>query len=198
MWRLTIACFVGVGWAGAGAEPAGPRGEVLWPYRSTGTLAIDGSLVVALPAALPAGLARGVGLGVASGRRFAWGARAAWATATESARAWQVTHDDLRLRVTGAVQGAAGRGTIALRLGLGGTLVHESRVRHQGMRAGLSGDVLAPGAYAMLPAADLDLVVAVHVAGPWRFVLGAGPSVDVVEGRLRGGWSAQLGIGWQP
>jgi hypothetical protein len=109
-----------------------------------------------------------------------------------------VTHSDLRLRATGGLQKAAGRGTIGLRLGLGGTLVHETRVRNQGMRAGLSGSELEASALRLVPAADLDAVVALHVAGPWLLVTSGGPSVDVLDGKLHAGWSAQLGVAWQP
>ena len=202
MWRAIVVLACGVGLsrtsrADDGAQLASTREET-WGYRSTGDVMVDGGLVVGFPAALPTGLARGVGLGVTSGRSLAWGARAAWVTATESSLPWTVTHSDLRLRATGAVQAAAGRGVVALRLGLGGTLVHESRVRNQGMRAVLSGDALATSTFAMLPAADLDVVVALHVAGPWLLVTSGGPSIDVLDGALHGGWSAQLGLAWQP
>jgi len=93
---------------------------------------------------------------------------------------------------------SAGRGTIGLRIGVGGTLVHESRVRNQGMRAGLMGSELETSAFRLLPAADLDAVVALHVAGPWLLMTSGGPSVDLLDGKLHGGWSAQLGVAWQP
>jgi hypothetical protein len=199
MCRLVVvlACCVGLPRTSHADDGTLLSGDP-WRYRSTGDLAVDAGLVVGLPAALPTGLARGIGAGVTSGRRLAWGARASWVTATESSQVWTVTHSDLRLRVTGAVQATPGRGTIGLRLGVGGTLVHESRDRNQGMRAGLSGAALATSTYEMLPAADLDLVIALHVTGPWLLVTSGGPSVDVVDGALHGGWSAQLGIAWQP
>jgi len=167
-------------------------------YRSSGELAIDAGLAVGLPAALPTGLATGVTAGVAAGRTLAWGARASWVTATESSLPWTVTHSDLALRVTGAIQAAPGRGIIGLRLGLGGTLVHETRVRNQGMRAGLTGSALETSALALLPAVDLDAVVALHIAGPWLLVTSGGPSVDRHDGALHAGWNAQLGVAWQP
>jgi hypothetical protein len=45
---------------------------------------------------------------------------------------------------------------------------------------------------------DFDAVVALHVAGPWLFMMSGGPSVDVLDRKLHGGWSAQLGVAWQP
>ena len=198
MWRpaVFVACCVGL------SSTSHADGALLtddtWRYRSTGGVVVDGGLVVGFPAALPTGLAKGAAVGVASGRWLAWGARASWLTATESSLPWKVTHSDLRLRITGALQKAAGRGTIGLRLGVGGTLVHESRVRNQGMRAGLSGSELETSALSMLPAADLDAVIAVHVAGPWLVVTSGGPSLDILDGELHGGWTAQLGIAWQP
>jgi hypothetical protein len=169
-----------------------------WRYRSTGDVMVDGGLVVGFPAALPTGLATGAGAGVTVGRTLAVGARAVWVTATESSLPWMVTHSDLRLRVTGGVQATPGRATIGLRLGLGGTLVHETRVRNQGMRAGLTGSDLQTSTFAMLPAADLDAVVALHIAGPWLLVTSGGPSIDRVDGRFHSGWTAELGVAWQP
>lgn len=199
MWRTTlvIACCLGLPRAGR-AEDGALLTDDTWRYRSDGDLIVDGGLAVGFPAALPTGLALGLGAGVSVGRDLAWGARAAWVTTTESSLAWTVTHRDLRLRATGAVHRAAGRGTLGLRLGLGGTLVHESRVRNQGMRAGLSGAELSSSSYAMLPALDLDAVVAIHVAGPWLLVTSGGPSLEVLEGKLHAGWTAQLGVAWQP
>src|SRR5262249_57342476 len=91
-----------------------------------------------------------------------------------------------------------GRGTIGLRLGLGGTLVHETRIRNQGMRAGLTGSDLENSAFAMLPAADLDAVVALHIAGPWLLMTSGGPSLDIHDSKLHAGWRAGLGGPSQP
>jgi hypothetical protein len=198
MWRLAfLAVCVGLP-CSALADDGTLLGDDTWRYHSSGDVAVDGGLVVGFPAALPTGLATGVGAGVTMGRTLALGARAAWVTATESSLPWTVTHSDLRLRTTAALQAAPGRATIGLRLGLGGTLVHETRVRNQGMRAGLSGSELETSSFAMLPAADLDAVVALHIAGPWLLVTSGGPSIDLVDGKLRGGWSAELGVAWQP
>jgi hypothetical protein len=201
MWRpaVVLACCIGLPHTSS-ADSGALLTDDTWRYQSTGNLAVDAGLVVGFPAALPTGLSEGVGAGVSmtSMPWFAWGARASWVTATEASLPWTVTHSDLRLRVTGAVQKAAGRGTFGLRLGVGGTLVHESRVRNQGMRAGLSGSDLETSSFAMLPAADLDAVIALHIAGPWLLVTSAGPSLDRFESKLHAGWSAQLGVAWQP
>jgi hypothetical protein len=199
MWRpaVCLACCLGLPRA-SHADDGALLTDDTWRYQAAGELAVDGGLVLGFPAALPTGLAKGIGAGVTVGRQLAWGARASWITATESSLPWTVTHSDLRLRITGALQKAAGRGTIGLRLGLGGTLVHESRVRNQGMRAGLTGSDLESSAFTMLPAADLDAVVALHVAGPWLLMMSGGPSVDLFDSKLHAGWSAQLGVAWQP
>src|SRR5262245_29035713 len=202
MWRQAAVLAWCIALSAAARPSAAGTGALLdddtWRHRSDGDLAVDGGLVVGFPTALTTGLSRGIGAGVTMGRGLAWGARAAWVTATESSLPWKVTHSDLRLRITGALQKSAGRGTFGLRLGIGGTLVHESRVRNQGMRAGLSGSDLENSSTTMLPAADLDAVVALHVAGPWLLVTRGGPSLDVLDGKLHGGWSAQLGVAWQP
>jgi hypothetical protein len=167
--------------------------------REGGPLLVDGGLVFGFPTALPTGLSRGIGGGVTFGEcPLRWGARAAWVTATEHGTAWEVTHSDLRLRITGSAQHDAGRGSIGIRAALGGTLVHETRERHQGMRAGLTGDELEQSAFVMLPAADLEAVVAVKIIGPWLLMMSGGPSVALVDGNLRASWTAELGVAWQP
>ncbi len=182
----------------SGAEPSHLASDS-WTYQRSGTIAVDAGLTVGLPTALPTGLARGIGAGVTlGGCPFRWGARAAWVTATESTMAWSVTHSDLRLRLTGAVEQAAGRGTFGLRLGAGGTLVHESRVRSQGARAGLTGSELETSTFTMVPAADLELVVSLHVLGPWLLIVSGGPSLALVDGEASTAWIGQLGVAWQP
>jgi len=129
---------------------------------------------------------------------FACGARASWSTATESSIAWTVTNADLDMRVVGAIQRDIGRGRLALRLGVGSTIVHETRLRNQGSRAGLTGGDLETSTLAALPAGDLEAVVALHIAGPWLLMVSGGPSVSIVSSTLRTGWASQLGVGWQP
>jgi len=186
----------------AAADPVTPEGPMFtddtWKVHSAGNVTVDGGFVTGFPAALPTGLTTGVGGGVTVGQTFAWGARASWSSATESSIAWTVDHADLRLRLTGAVQKAAGRGTFALRLGLGTTVVHETRTRNQGMRAGLTGSDLETSAVDALPAGDLEGVVGLHIAGPWLVVVSAGPSLAIVDGSAHASWTAELGIGWQP
>ncbi len=170
----------------------------LWSYRSTGDLVIHGGLVVGPPTALPTGLSTGFGTGFTRGRTLVYGARASWSTATESTMAWTVTHRDLRLRLTGGLQHVAGRGTFGLRLGLGGTLVHEARLRSQGERAGLTGDDLSTSALALLPAADLEAAVSLHVWREWLVSVSGGPSLALDGGRALAGWTATLGVAWRP
>lgn len=171
----------------------------VFAVRPGGAFVIDGGLVLGFPAALPTGLSKGIGGGVTFGAcPLRWGARAAWVTATESTLAWEVTHSDLRLRVTGSAQHDAGRGSLGLRLGAGGTLVHESRLRAQGMRAGLTGSELETSTFAMVPAADLEAMVSLHVIGPWLLVMSGGPSVALVDGAPHTSWTAELGVAWQP
>ena len=190
MRRLSfLACLFATRHALAQPQVATDSFEV----TSRDDLVVDGGVLVGAPTALPTGLSRGVVAGVARG---AIGARVAWSTATETDLAWRVTHGDLRLRVTAALQRAVGRGTFALRLGLGATIVHETRSRHHGARAGLVGDDLATSAFALLPAADLDAVIGLHVAGPWLVLMSGGPSLAVEDG-ARASWSAQLGVAWQ-
>jgi hypothetical protein len=188
--------------APASAEPAKSDAPLFsddtWRVSSTGDLRVDAGFVTGFPAALPTGLTSGAGGGVTVGQTLAWGARASVSTATESTIAWTVQHVDLRLRMTGAVQKAAGRGLLALRVGLGTTVIHETRTRNQGMRAGLSGSDLETTALDALPAGDLEGVIALHIAGPWLAIVSGGPSLAIVDGGAHASWTAELGIGWQP
>jgi len=166
--------------------------------QSSGPLAVDAGLVLALPATWQTGLSSGVGAGVAHGRRFAWGVRGSWSAATESSLVWTVSHDDFRLRGVAVLQQPAGRGVFALRLGLGPTFVYEHRLRNQGARAGLTGTDLESSALAAFPGGELEGVVTLHILGRWSLVLGGGPTAIVADGAMHVGWTAQLGAGWQP
>ncbi len=160
---------------------------------SKGSLILDGGVLVGEPAALPTGMSTGVSLGISRlcGCHFEYGARFGWSSATENSQFWTVTHDDFRLRAIGAIHHQAGRGTVALRLAIGATVVHEVRMRNQDMG-------LDSRAFDTLPAADLEAVFAVHVTGPWLAIVSAGPSFDNFQGSLVTGCMSQLGIGWQP
>jgi hypothetical protein len=174
-----------------------PADDDLFRARAGGPVTVDAGLVLALPVALGTGLSTGAGAGVTVGRgHFVWGARAAWSTASESSVDWIVTNAELKLRLAGAVQQRAGRGRFALRLGLGPTIVHETRLRQQAMRVSLAGSQTST--YDAAPAADLEVVVAVHVAGPWLLTMAAGPSLTIIDGGAHWGWTALLGAGWQP
>lgn len=178
--------------------PPPPSDSDVWAVRSTGRLAVDAGLILGRPAAWETGMTSGVGAGLSVGRRLTWGLRASWSTATESSEVWTVTRQDVRLRAAAGVQHAAGRGAFALRLEVGPTLVHEGRTRNQGMRAGLTGSDLETATWAALPAADLQAVVTLHVAGPWLLIVGGGPSLTYASGAMHGGWMVQIGTGWQP
>lgn len=201
---MRAAWTFGLGLVAALAGPAAADGRLLaddaFATRGGGAWLLDGGVATGLAPALPAGLATGLGVAVtrACGCRWFDGARASWVAASASGEAWTVRHDALALRATGGLRHQAGRGTVALRLGVGATFVREHRLRNQGARAGLEGDALETSALATLPAAELEGVVAVHVAGPWLLVVSGGPSVSWLAGRARGGFDAALGVGWQP
>ncbi len=163
-----------------------------------GDLVLDGGFIVGLPSALPTGLSTGIGAGITRmcGCHFSYGAAASWTSATEASEIWTVTHGELRLRATGSLRHDVGRGTLALRLGLGTSIVHEDRIRNQGERAGLMGSDLEQTTTEALPAADLEAVITLRIAGPWAFVLAAGPTATWFDSHLRGGWTAELGVAW--
>jgi hypothetical protein len=121
---------------------------------------------------------------------LAWEARASWSTTTESSIPWTVTQSDLRLRIGGVIQNALGRARVGIRLGIGPTVVHETRLRN--------GGALETSAFSTLPAGEVEAVVAVHLFGPWLFTVSGGPSAAIDGGSLRGGWVSLIGAGWQP
>lgn len=165
--------------------------------HSTGDVALDGGLVVGVPSALPSGISTGVGVGITRtcGCYLAYGARLSWSQVSESSQFWDITQMDVKLRATGSLRHQAGRGTVALRLGVGPTFVREDRVRTQSMRERMT---LESKAWGTLPAADLEAVVALGVTGGWQMMISAGPSVDYFQGSLHAGWTAELGVAWQP
>jgi hypothetical protein len=168
--------------------------------KSHGPYLIDAGLLVGLPAALPSGITTGIGAGLMRecGCHFGYGVRASWSTETASSVAWTVTHWDTRLRAVGEVRYDAGRGRLALRLGAGTTIVHEHRERNQGMRAGLTGSALEDSATDALPAGEFEAVVGLRITGSWLALISGGPSLEALDGAMRGGWTAQIGVGWQP
>lgn len=181
----------------ARARADGLTDDDVWRYR-TSAIAVDAGIVAAVPAALKTGLAKGFGAGlsVARGPWF-WGARAAWATASETTIGWAVTHDDVKLRLTGGAQTTRGRGTFGVRLGAGGTLVHERRERISGDIAGSQGGMRRTTANEVVPAADLDGVVSLHITRGWMLLVSAGPSWSRVDRKLATGWNSYLGVAWQ-
>ena len=183
---LTVATAFVLAASGARADDARRPVDDDWPVQSTGPLAVDAGLVLALPATWQTGLSSGIGAGVTRGRRFAWGVRGSWSTATESSLVWTVTHDDFRLRAVGAVQQPAGRGVFALRLGLGPTFVHEHRTRNQGARAGLTGSDLESRRWPRFPARISRLWSRCTSWGRWSLTLSGGPTAIVADGALHG------------
>jgi hypothetical protein len=197
---LAVGVLLASATASADDHPGQVPGQVdddTFAVDSKGGLGIDAGLIVASPAALRSGMSTGIVAGVtrSCGCHLAYGVSASWSTITESSQVWTVDHTDLRLRVTGSVRHDAGRGSVALQLGLGPTFVHEVRTRNESMEAG---NGLTTRAWGTVRAGDLDAVFAVHVAGPWLAVASGGPSLDHFGGAFVLGWSASLGVAWQP
>jgi hypothetical protein len=185
----------------AGARADGPAPpEDRWAPRPGGPLTLDAGVVLAHPTSLGTGLSSGVGAGATWGlsRLLRVGARGSWSSSTESSIDWTVSQSDFKLRAFADLRHVAGRGAFGLRLGLGPTLVHEARSRNQAQRAQLPPSLAESSAWATFPAADLEAVVAVHVAGPWLLLTSGGPSWSLSGGRIVSGWTALIGTGWQP
>ena len=172
--------------------------SLMSPPRNTA----DAGLLLALPASLQTGMSAGVGAGflraATAGGRVAWGARASWSTATEYTMIDTIRNDDIRLRLCLVAQQIVGRGSFGLRLGLGATAVYESITAQQGNRAGLTGSALETTTWYLLPAADLEGVVFLRIWHAWGMSLSGGPTVHLLDGSPRYGWSSGLGVLWQP
>jgi hypothetical protein len=178
------------------------RAQTLVAENAVPKNTLDSQLVLALPAALQTGMSAGVGAGYSrratAGGLLSWGARASWSTATEYTLIDTVRNDDIRLRLCGLIQHNAGRGSFGLRLGAGATVVYEDRTRAQGSRAGLTGSDLETTAWRLFPAADLEAVVVLRVWKSWGMSLNGGPTMHLMDGSIRTGWSSGLGVSWQP
>jgi hypothetical protein len=196
------------GWAGAvllvlgGWLPVARAQEVARAASPPPKNTVDGGLVLALPASLQTGMSAGVGLGyfraaTASGWLL-WGGRASWSTATEYTLTDTVRNDDIRLRLCLGVQHIAGRGSFGLRLGAGATAVYENVTASQGSRAGLTGSALETTKWSLMPAADLEGLVFLRVWHAWGMSLAGGPTLHLLDGSARYGWTSQLGVLWQP
>lgn len=190
---------LGVAVSGTASADQGQLNADSFPVQPAGPVRVEGGLVSGFAPVLSTGLSLGVGA-AATYRLGALrvGGRLAALTATESSLAWEVTHQDVQGRALVGVEHRAGRGSLGLRLGLGGSLVRERRVRAQGGRAGLEGDALTMTSLALLPAADLEATIGVQVVGAWSAQLAGGPSVVILDGDARASWVAMIGVGWQP
>ena len=187
---LLLAAAVLLGAVAARAEPP----EVADDDGPT----LGAAFLLAHPSAMETGLSAGLALSVATDGTFGVGAGASWSTATEYTRTWHVTQQELRLRAHGLLQRAIGRGRLALRLGLGGTEVYESRLRDQAARLGLTGDELETTAWVFLPAAELEAVVSLLVFDRFGVAVSAGPSAVLLGGELSPGFVSSLGVTWTP
>jgi hypothetical protein len=196
----SLATFT-LGWlAVASASAFADDTIVLTPRGEPGPYRVDAGLYTGMPAGLPAGIEPGLGLGITRecGCVFAYGARLDIAGITESSEAWTASDIDTRLRVFAALHHSAGRGELSLRLAGGTNLVYEDRVRNGGDRAGLTGDALETHTVAALPAADLEAVISLHLIGPWLVIASGGPTAEILNSELHGGFVAGLAVGWQP
>jgi hypothetical protein len=163
---------------------------------------VEGRVLLATPAALPTGMATGVEVTFTRTltRWLAWGVRVSWATATEYstdyAVGWEVRHDDLRARGLFLLQRVLGRATLALRLGVGVTLVHQGLTQRP---APVTGGRSLPEdeGWRVLPSIELEPAVTLRLLGGWGVSLGGGPALHVLDGSARWGWTSGLGVAWQ-
>lgn len=198
--RIRQVCVLAILWISTSrvgaAHADGVADDDVWRYRTT-PIALDAGVVAALPVALETGLVKGLGVGLTLGEALTAGVHASWARATESAPGWTVSHDDIRLVASAGLHHTAGRGSVGIRAGLGGVVVHETRTRIGGEDAGSQGMALERTATRLCPTGELDAVITIHLAGAWRMMLAGGPSLTRVEGELRTGWTSKLSVGWQ-
>ena len=160
----------------------------------------DVGLFFARPAALPTGLSSGVGIGAVweGTLGLTVGGRASISTATEYTLTHEVTHTDTRLLLDTRLMHDVGPGALGVRLGVGGTAVHESGKRNQADRAGDTGVVTESTAWNLVPGAELAAVTSIRLLGDWGVVLTGGPAWHQLDGGRTLGFMAELGVAWQP
>jgi len=195
-WRVTHAIAVVV--VAIALQSSTAAAQVTAPASDTALhrLSIDGGLMLAAPAAMPTGLSSGVEAGVLRGQRLAWGARLSWSSATEYTMTSTVVQDDFRVRLVGALQHFVGRGTLALRLEPGATMVHEVRTRDQAARAGLTGPEFNTSAWHLAPAIDFEAAVSLRLIRQLGIAMSGGPSLHWLDDGLSTGWVGTLGVTW--
>jgi hypothetical protein len=193
-----VGCCTWVGTRSARADEAVSAPAAVTTTTAEGQRRVDVGLLAALPAALGTGLSGGVSAGVLHAGWLTWGLRASYSQATEYTTTWATTHHETRLRAVGVLQRAIGRASVGLRLGLGATLVYESRLRAQAARLGDAGTSLNTSAWAALPGADLEAFIALPIVAPFGLGLSAGPSAHWVQGGVSPGWLVQLSAVWWP
>jgi hypothetical protein len=181
------------------ADPGRLLDDHTFDTEPGGPFITDAGFVIAKPTSLPTGISTGVGAGFTRrcGCLLSYGARVAWSRVREPGQTWIVTQDDFRFRAVGAIRHDVGRGSIALRLAAGPTVVHEVRDRQQGMRDPGANTVLQTRAVRALPAGEAELVVSLKIAGDWLVTAGGGPSLAIDDGATVG-WISELGVAWQP
>lgn len=159
---------------------------------------VDAALAFGTPSALPVG--QNFGFAVGGERRLgavSLGVRGGWSQATEYTTTFAVTHGDWKLRAVAAAEKALGRGSFGLRAGVGGTLVHEVRVRDQASRIA-DGAALGSSIWRLAPAADLEITSHLRLFDAWGVVLSAGPTVTLLSSGSHFGWTSTLGLAWLP
>lgn len=191
---LVAAVSVVASAAQAQTQPEAPAGE---------TIGGDAGVLVGMPAALGTGQTVGLNVGLGTGdgvggHWLGWGLRASWSQAAEDSLGWAVTHNEIRLRMAGLLQGAAGRGTVFLRAAAGVTAVYESRLRHQANRLGDSASAAPTSAWAVLPGGELELGVRLRIAGDWGVAVSGGPGAHWVRGDVVPGWVGSMAVAWWP
>jgi len=175
------------------------------PGDSCPELTLEAGVITALPAILEVGQTLGgqAALTVGYGA-FLYGVNASVSEAKEYSQSWRVTHTELRVRALGGVRAAAGRGTWILRLGLGLSLVHEGRVRHDVAEVDAGNVVREESAWAAVPAVDLEGGLVLHLAGAWGIALFLGPTLhfggatNSGDGGVRWGYSGSASLVWTP
>jgi len=205
-WLVAGAASARASAAEAATTPPEPVPVAALPAAATvsdargGPVALDTGLVIARPALLGTGMVRGVAAGVSGAGWLTWGLRAAWGQALEYTEHWAITDNEVRLRAVGLLQGNAGRGTWALRLGVGASAIYTTRDRAQAGRLGAAGSTeeLHTTAWTLAPGGELEVGVTLRVVGTWGLALFVGPSLHHARGDTIVGWGGHVGLAWLP
>ena len=192
------AIATAVMWVSASAFAATPA-AVDPPDDATAIIAnadllLEASVLTAQPAFLQTGQTVGAGAGIHSTGWLSWGVVTSLSQSEEGSLSHAVAHLEWRTRLAATALLQRGRGAWLLQAALGGTLINETRLRHQSLR--LTGKEDATSAWRLLPSAEVMAGVRLRAFEGWGVSVAVGPTWHLLSGdsKVTTGFAASVGV----